>query len=135
VKAKYLRLLLIFPVIALILCGCDEAPEQPAGSITAAELLSNPVYDTTIEVYGQVSGLGVFECPCFALKSDEGRIYVWYDMMVEEGGGANPMTRPSIDVGEIDNEDWIVAIGELKYLENRKKQENFWLEDYQIIKR
>ncbi|MGD8753416.1 MAG: hypothetical protein PVG14_18450, partial [Anaerolineales bacterium] len=118
---------------ALILSSCSQEPSRPEGAITSAELLAEPVYNTPLKVYGQVSGLGVFECPCFALKSGGERIYVWYDMMVEEEGSVNPLTRTPVDVGGIENDDWIVVTGELKYFENRKKHEDFWLTEFKVI--
>jgi hypothetical protein len=133
-KRKYTVLYLILLFAAILLSSCAKEPPKPEGALSAAELLTDPIYDSEIKVYGQVSGLGEFECPCFALKSEEDRIYVWYDMMAEDDGSANPPTRPPIDVEGIKNDDWIVVTGELKYYENRKVLEDFWLAEFEIIR-
>jgi hypothetical protein len=133
-KGKYKTQFLILLFIALILSSCAKEPPKPEGALSAAELLADPIYDSEIKVYGQVSGLGEFECPCFALKSEEDRIYVWYDMMAGDDSSANPPTRPPVDIEGIKNEDWIVVIGELKYFEYRKIHEDFWLAEFEIIR-
>jgi hypothetical protein len=97
--------------------------------------LADPVYNTSIQVYGQVQGLGEFECPCFALKSGDEQIYIWFDMMVEDDGSPTPPTRSPVDIEGIENDDWIVVTGELKFFENRKKHKDFWLTEFEIIQK
>ena len=120
---KNKTLFLIILISSLILAGCAKEPPRPDGAITSAELLAELVYNIPIDVYGQVNGLGEFECPCFALKSGDEQIYVWFNMMVEE------------DVTGIENGDWIIVSGELKFFENRKVHKDFWLDDYVIIQK
>jgi hypothetical protein len=134
-KRKNITLFLIILISSLILAGCAKEPPRPDGAITSAELLAEPVYNTPIHVYGQVQGLGEFECPCFALKSGDEQIYVWFDMMVEEDGSPTPSTRPPVNVEGIENNDWVVVTGELKYFEDFKIHKDFWLEDFEIIQK
>lgn len=126
-----LRILLI---AAFVIGSCAKEPPKPEGVLDVTELLDDPKYESEIKVYGQVSGLGEFECTCFALKSEGERIYVWYDMMVEEEGSVSPSMRPPIDIEVIKNDDWIVVTGELKYFENRLIHEDFWLVDFEVIR-
>jgi hypothetical protein len=132
-KRKCLTLLLIALVHGLIISGCAKEPPKPGGTISSAELLANPVYNTPIKVYGQVLGFGEFECPCFSLKSGDEQIYVWFDMMVEEDGSPTPPTRSPVDTEGIENDDWVVVTGELKYFEDFKVHKDFWLDEFEII--
>jgi hypothetical protein len=84
-------------------------------------------------VYGQVTGLGEFECKCFALKSRDAQIYVWFDMMVEDDGSTTPPTRTPVNIDDIENGDWIIVAGELKFFENFKVHKDFWLTEFEII--
>lgn len=131
-RTTRLCLILLFPVI--ILSSCVKEPSKPEGALSAAELLADPIYDSEIKVYGQVSGLGEFECPCFALSSEGDRIHVWYDMMAEDDGSVNPPTRAPIDIEGLKNDDWIVATGELKYFDYKKINEDFWLAEFEMIR-
>jgi hypothetical protein len=134
-KRKYIKLCLIFLISALILSNCAHEPSRPEGTLTSAELLTDPMYETPIKVYGQVSGLGEFECKCFALKSGDSQIYVWFDMMAEGDGSPTPPTRTPVDVEGIENGDWIVVTGELKYFEDFKVHKDFWLNEFEIIQK
>jgi hypothetical protein len=131
---KYILLWLVI-IIALILSSCSQEPPRPEGAITSAELLAEQFYNRPINVYGQVSGLGEFECKCFALKSGDEQIYVWFDMMVEEDGSPTPPTRTPVDVEGIGNNDWIVVTGELKYFEDFKVHKDFWFTKFEIIQK
>jgi hypothetical protein len=126
---------MVFLNCAAILSSCASEPPRPEGTLTSAELLAEPVYNTPIKVFGQVSGLGVFECKCFASKSVDEQIYVWFDMMVEEDGSPRPPTRTPVDVDDIENGDWIVVTGELKTFEDFKVHKDFWLDAYEIIQK
>jgi len=126
---------LIILINAVIISGCARKPPRPEGAISSAELLTDPVYNTPIHVYGQVQGLGEFECPCFALKAGDEQIYVWFDMMVEKDGSLKPPTRPPVDIEGIENDDWIVVTGELKYFEGFKVHKDFWLDEFVVIQK
>ena len=134
-KRKYITLFFFIIINALILSGCAKEPPKPEGAISSAELLADPVYNTPIEVYGQVNGLGEFECPCFALISGDKQIYVWFDMMVESDGSPTPPTRSPVDIEGIENDDWVVVSGELKYFEDFKVHKDFWLNEFEIIQK
>jgi hypothetical protein len=82
----------------------------PEGALSVAELLQDPVYDTEVTIYGEVSLLGQLLCPCFQLSSGGEKVEVWYDLMVENDG----TERPAVDVQGIENGDSIVVTGELK---------------------
>jgi len=134
-KRKNITLFLIILISSLILAGCAKEPPRPDGAITSAELLSDPVYNSSIQVYGQVQGLGEFECPCFALKSGDEQIYIWFDMMVEDDGSPTPPTRSPVDIEGIENDDWIVVTGELKFFEGFKVHKDFWLSEFEILQK
>ncbi len=75
-----------------------------------AELLANPVYDTSVKILGIVSGLNDFLCPCFELVSGGEKLMVWYDLMVENDG----TQRPPASQDEFSNGDKVIVTGELK---------------------
>lgn len=55
-KIKITTLLFLFIIgLSLVACIGDEKPE---GTVTVAELLQNPVYDTEVRIYGEVRGIG-----------------------------------------------------------------------------
>jgi hypothetical protein len=158
-REKFQILLMIFLICAAILSSCSSGPpksksaltsaelSKPEGGLTSAvpsnlegvltsaELLADPVYDTPIKVYGQVTGLGEFKCKCFALNSGDAQIYVWFDMMVEEDGSPTPPTRTPVNVDGIENGDWIVVSGELKFFEDFKVHKDFWLTKFEILQK
>ena len=86
----------------------EGSPE--VATLSVAELLGNPVYDTEVRVYGRATLLGEMFCPCFELVSGGEKLQVWYGLMVEDDG----TERPPVSVEGIENEDWIVVTGELK---------------------
>ncbi|MFC2032140.1 hypothetical protein ACFLUS_02040 [Chloroflexota bacterium] len=88
----------------------ETSQEKPDGTLTAAELLSAPIYDTEIKIYGRVDGLGELACLCFFLISGRGSVQVWYDTMVENDG----TVRPAVSVDGIRNGDKVIVTGELK---------------------
>ena len=96
-------------IIALSLAACIGA-EKPEGTMTVAELLDDPVYDTEVKVFGTVSLLGELLCPCFHLTSGEATVSVWYDLMAENDG----TMKPPVDVTGINNGDKVIVTGELK---------------------
>ena len=96
-------------LILLIGVAC-KGEAQPEGSLTVYELLENPVYDTEIKVFGQVSLLGDLFCPCFVLSSGGKSVEVWYSMMTEEDG----TPWPSVSVDGFQSGDFVIVTGELK---------------------
>ena len=92
------------------------------GTRNVSELLESPVYETEVNVYGDVSALGELLCPCFALTSDGKRLEVWYDMMVEDDG----TERPSVSVEGIENGDRVALTGELRSSNGTAPSTTFW---------
>lgn len=86
------------------------AEEKPQGTLTVAELLEDPVYETEVTIFGTVGLLGELNCPCFELTSGGQTVMVWYDLMVENDG----TQRPTVNVVGINNGDRIIVTGELK---------------------
>jgi len=83
---------------------------EPEATMSVAELLGNPVYDTELKIFGTVSLLGELFCKCFELTSGEQTVVVWYDTMVENDG----TERPAVSVEGINNGDKVTVTGELK---------------------
>ena len=107
-KLKITTLLLLF-IIGLSLVAC-MGEEKPEGTVTVAELLQNPVYDTEVRIYGEVRGIGELACTCFPLASGGETLLVWYDTMVENDG----TLQPAASVEGINKGDEIIVTGELK---------------------
>jgi hypothetical protein len=91
-------------------------------TLSVSELLENPIYDTEIRVYGQVSLLGEFSCPCFELISDGKKVLVSYGLMIEDDG----TERPAVSVEGIQNGDQVVVTGELKTAGSHASVNDFW---------
>ena len=128
-KRKTITLLMI-TLIAILLNGCNQKSLKPEGALSVTELLENPIYDTQTRVYGEVSALRELACTCFFLQSEEGNLHVWYDTMVENNG----TLRPSVSIDEINNGDWVVAIGELKSGGDHYSLNDFWLSDIEVMR-
>ena len=109
IRCKFLVGIVILCLVAL-LGGACIGEEKLEGSLTVAELLDDPVYDTEVKIYGDVSGLGELACLCFFLTSGGESIQVWYDTMVENDGSV----RPAVNVQGIQNGDKVIVVGELK---------------------
>ena len=107
-KIKITTLLFLF-IIGLSLVAC-LGEEKPEGTVTVAELLQNPVYDTEVRIYGEVRGIGELACTCFPLASGGETVFVWYDTMVENDG----TLQPAASVEGINKGDEIIVTGELK---------------------
>lgn len=107
-------------VILAVATGC--ALEKPEGALSVSELLENPVYDTEVRIYGEVSLLGQLDCPCFELTSGGEKVQVWYDLMVEDDG----TERPAASVEGIENGDSVIVMGELKTAGQYRALNDFW---------
>jgi hypothetical protein len=88
-----------------LVSGCVNEPE-PEGALSVSELLAEPVYDTEVTIYGQVSQLGELRCPCFELTSGGKSVMVWYAWYEDEW--------PTVSVEGIQNGDRVIVSGELK---------------------
>jgi len=113
---------LVFSILLILAVTTGCALEKPEGALTVSELLENPVYDTEVRIYGEVSLLGQLDCPCFELSSSGGKVQVWYDLMVEDDG----TERPPASVEGIENGDWVIVMGELKTAGQYRALNDFW---------
>jgi len=131
---KLLKILLTVSIIAAVLFSTfffytSQEIEKPEGTLSASELLGNPVYDMEVKIYGRVSRLGELLCPCFLLASDGENLEVWYGLMVEDDG----TERPSVSVEGIENGDWVIVTGELKAGGIHYSPNDFWASDIKKI--
>ena len=127
-KRKIIALLGIL-LITILSSGCVPEPKKPEGALSVVELLENPIFDTQIQVYGEVSALGELMCTCFFLRSDRENLHVWYDTMVEDNG----TIRPSVSVQEINNGDWVIVLGELKSGGDHYSLNDFWVNKIEVV--
>jgi len=102
--------------------GCSSNVTEPEGTLNVSELLENPVYDTEVKIYGNVSLLGRLFCPCFELTSGGENVLVWYDLMVDD----DRTERPPVSVEGIENGDWVIVTGELKSQGEYRALNDFW---------
>ncbi|MCW3974689.1 MAG: hypothetical protein NWE86_00385 [Candidatus Bathyarchaeota archaeon] len=100
-----------------------------AGAPSVSDLLTNPVYDTEVRIYGKVNSLGELRCPCFELTSGGGKLLVWYDLMIVD----NETERPQVSVDRINNGDWVILTGELKQEGQYSSLNDFWISSIQKI--
>ena len=121
-KNRHIVFIGILLIGIILIGGCMRKPEKPEGTLSVSELLENPVYDTEVKIYGQVSDLGELFCPCLGLTSGEERVEVWYDLMVEDG----KTPRPAVSVEGIENGDWVVVTGELRSSDGLLPSRTFW---------
>lgn len=112
---------LVIGVCALFAC---VEPTRPQGAKTVAELLASPVYDTTVEVYGEVDALEELLCPCFILRYDDASIDVWYDLMLGDDGET---MASAVDVSMIENRDWVLVTGQLQSSTGSASSKTFYL--------
>jgi hypothetical protein len=99
------------------------------GAPSVSDLLTNPVYDTEVRIYGRVKSLGDLFCPCFKLTSGGGEVLIWYDLMVVD----NETERPSVSVEGINNGDWVIVTGELKQEGEYSSHNDFWISSIRKI--
>jgi len=104
-----ITILLSLFIIGLSLVACI-GEEKPEGTVTVAELLQNPMYETEVRIYGEVRGIGELACTCFPLASGGETVLVWYDTKVENDG----TLQPAASVEGINKGDEIIVTGKLK---------------------
>lgn len=118
-KSKHvIAVLVLFLASATFISGCVQEAEEMQ---SVSQLLQNPVYDTEVKIYGEVSLLGELNCPCFNFTSGGEAMQVWYDAMDEDG-----VTKPPVSVEGIVNGDWIIVTGELRAGSDNEKLNDFW---------
>ena len=108
-KFKLLLTVVIISSAMIIVEACTNASATD-GTLSVAELIENPIYDTEFRIEGSVSLLGELFCPCFELTSGGETLMVYYGLMVEDDG----TERPSVSVEGIENGDNVIVVGELK---------------------
>jgi hypothetical protein len=128
-RVKRVLILASLTTVALV-AGCGGAPQKPDGALSVGEFVESPVYDTQVSLFGEVSGLGEFFCPCFILTSDGESLEVWHDLMVEDDG----TPRPAVSVDAISNGDWVVVTGELKNSGVHVSQDDFWASGIEMVR-
>lgn len=128
IKAVLLTSIALLCVLALVAGSCT-GQEKPEGTLTVAELLDDPVYDTEVKIYGKVGLLGELNCPCFELTSGGKTLQVWYGLMVEDSG----IERASVSVEGIENDDQVIVIGELKTEGEYRSLNDFWASRIEIM--
>ena len=121
-KSNQIILMGILLVGIGLMSGCMKVPQKPEGALSVSELLENPLYDTEVEIYGEVSLLGELFCPCFELTSGGKKVLVWYGLMVEDDG----TERPAVSIEGIQNGDQIIVTGELKTAGVHRSLNDFW---------
>ena len=121
-KSKRIILMGILLIGTGLMSGCVKEPQKPEGALRVAELLENPIYDTEVEIYGEVTLLGELFCPCFDLTSGGKKVLVWYGLMVEDDG----TERPAVSVEGIENGDQAIVSGELKKAGVHTSLNDFW---------
>jgi len=124
-QAILIGILVIFGLVS----ACARVPAAPKDTLSVAELLSTPVYDTQIQIYGKVNALGELMCTCFFLESEGQNIHVWYDTMVEDVG----TVLPPVSTEGIKNGDWVLVSGELKSGGIHYSPNDFWAIDIEIL--
>lgn len=113
--------------------GWDMSRGEMVGveeTLTVAELLDSPLYDTPFRIHGEVSLFGELFCPCFELTSGEETVLVWYDLMVENDG----TERPPAGRHEFNNGDRVIVVGELKGEGGTHYSSgDFWASDITVV--
>ena len=129
-KSKHIILMGILLIGIGLISGCVKEPGKPEGALSVSELLENPIYDTEVKIYGQVSLLGELFCPCFELTSGGKKVLVSYGLMVEDDG----RERPTVSVEGIQNGDQAIVTGELKTAGVHSSLNDFWASEVEKVK-
>jgi len=129
-KSKQIILMGILLIGIGLMSGCMKEPQKPEGALSVSELLANPMYDTEVKIYGQVSLLGELFCPCFELTSGGKKLLVSYGLMVEDDG----TERPAVSIEGIENGDQVIVTGELKTAGVHRSPNDFWASKVEKVK-
>ena len=129
-KSKHIILMGILLIGIGLMSGCMKEPRKPEGALSVSELLENPIYDTEVKIYGEVSLLGELFCPCFELTSGGKKLLVSYGLMVEDDG----TERPTVSVEGIQNGDQVIVTGELKRAGVHSSLNDFWASEIEKAK-
>lgn len=129
-KERWSILTAVWLTSIVLLGGCAAGGGRPEGTLDVSALLADPVYDMEVKVYGQVSALGELLCPCFMLTSGGETLDVWYGLMVEDDG----TERPPVSVEAIQNGDWVVVTGELRWSDGQLPSTTFWANGIETVR-
>jgi len=110
---------LVLTAVLNIACSCSQDNDD---YISVAQLLDDPVYNSDIAVWGEISLLGELFCPCFKLTSGGQSIEVWYGLMVEDDG----TELPPVSVEGFKNGDKVIVVGQLKPGGIHHSENDFW---------
>lgn len=113
-------------ILAITLFGCLNNGFDPnsllqlmghEGAIGVAEAVAGigdmppgdiQVVETSVEIYGFVTALGEFFCPCFKLSSDHASMTVRYALFPEEEDYLD------VSIDSISNGNWVLVVGTLR---------------------
>jgi len=129
-KSKHIILMGILLVGIGLISGCMKEPQEPEGALSVSELLENPIYDTEVKIYGEVSLLGELFCPCFELTSGGKKVLVSYGLMVDDDG----TERPDVSIEGIQNGQQAIVTGELKTAGVHSSVNDFWASKVEKVK-
>ncbi len=129
-KSKHIILMGILLIGIGLISGCVKEPGKPEGALSVSKLLENPIYDTEVKIYGQVSLLGELFCPCFELTPGGKKVLVWYGLMVDDDG----TERPAVSIEGIQNGDQAIVTGELKTAGVHRSLNDFWASEVEKVK-
>ena len=129
-NSKHIILTGLLLIGVVLMIGCAKEAKKPEGALSVSEFLENPIYDTEVKIYGQVSLLGELFCPCFELTSGGEKLLVWYGLMVEDDG----TERPAVSAEGIQNGDQVIVTGELKTAGVHRSLNDFWASKIEKVK-
>jgi hypothetical protein len=110
---KSLVVITVLALVILAACWLWLGIQKPSGTLLVSELLQNPVYDTGIQIYGQISGKGELPCPCFELVSGGKKVRVYYG-----------------EIPGIENGKWIGVSGSLRKASGSGETDEFWASSF-----
>jgi hypothetical protein len=108
---------MIVAAVGVLLILNPKPGEQPAGTLTVAELVDNPIYGTDVRVYGEVSGMDKCGYKCFFLESGGERMRVNYGSAIVEGRMIGGMENATEKMSVVEEGDYVVLTGSLDTLE------------------
>jgi hypothetical protein len=120
-KVKLSSLVVVLLSMMLI-AGASACTKDDKQTLSVAELMADPEYDTRVTLEGTVGLLGELFCPCFELTSGGETVMVWYGLMVEDDG----TEKPTVSVEGIENGDQVIVTGELKRQGIHHSLNDFW---------
>lgn len=123
------KILVAALLILITISGCVGKPAKPEGVLSVAELFSDPVHETPVQIYGKVSALRELACTCFFLESEGESIHVWYDTMTEDDG----TVMPAVSTEGINNGDYVIVSGVLKLNGIYYSPNDFWANAIEVM--